>query len=142
MGAHSNVAFSAALELGFSRHPEKMKVRTLRTWIRNCADPLSRKEVSMPWIVYLIVISILRGAAEAGKGKRAQRPRGLCAGCAFVHMQYGATGRNAVFCTFGGGVRLVKLDVLYCTDYRDRNAPPRLVRVGFAPEIQGIEAEA
>jgi hypothetical protein len=46
-------------------------------------------------------------------------------------MQYGATGRNAVFCTFGGRVRAVKLDVLYCTDYRDRNATPRLVRVGF-----------
>jgi hypothetical protein len=50
-------------------------------------------------------------------------------------MQYGAAGKNAVFCTFGGGVREVKLDVLYCTDYRNPNAPPRLVRVGFAPEI-------
>jgi hypothetical protein len=49
-------------------------------------------------------------------------------------MQYGATGRKAVFCTFGGGVRAVELDVLYCTDFRDRNAPPRLVTIGFAPE--------
>jgi hypothetical protein len=96
----------------------------------------------MPWIVYVIVISILRGVSEVVKRKRAPRPRGLCAGCTFVHMQYGATGRNAVFCTFGGGVRAVQLDVLYCTDYRDRNAPPRLVRVGFAPEMQGVEAGA
>jgi hypothetical protein len=57
-------------------------------------------------------------------------------------MQYGATGRNTVFSTFGGRVREVKLDVLYCTDYRNRNTPPRLVRVGFAPEIQGIESKA
>ncbi len=63
------------------------------------------------------------------------------AGCAFVHMQYGATGRNTVFCTFGGGVREVKLDVLYCTDYRNRNVAPRLERIGFAPEMRGSEVE-
>jgi hypothetical protein len=57
-------------------------------------------------------------------------------------MQYGATGRNAVFCTFGGGVRQVKLDVLYCTDYQNRNAPPRLVQIGFASEVQRAEVEA
>jgi len=96
----------------------------------------------MPWIVYVIAISILRGVSEAVKRMRAKRARGLCAGCAFVHMQYGATGRNAVFCTFGGGVRLVKLDVLNCTDYRNRNTPPRLVRIGFARETQGVEVEA
>lgn len=97
----------------------------------------------MPWIIYMIVISILRGLLRALRQIRAKRrERGLCAGCAFVHMQYGATGRNAVFCTFGGGVRQVKLDVLYCTDYRNRNMPVRVVRVGFAPEIRGSEAEA
>ena len=66
----------------------------------------------------------------------------MCAQCSFVHMQYGATGRNAVFCTFGGGVRAVKLDVLYCTDYRDRNAPTRLVQVGFAPNVRDVTVEA
>jgi|HubBroStandDraft_6_1064221.scaffolds.fasta_scaffold1307595_1 hypothetical protein len=96
----------------------------------------------MPWIVYVIAISILRGVSEAVKRMRSNRPHGLCARCAFVHMQYGATGRKAVFCTFGGGVRLVTLDVLYCTDYGDRNAPPRLTRVGFAPDVHGVEAEA
>jgi hypothetical protein len=97
----------------------------------------------VPWIVYIIVISVLRGLFRAVRKVRLKRrQRGLCAGCAFVHMQYGATGRNAVFCTFGGRVRAVKLDVLYCTDYRDRNAPPRLVRLGFAPEPSGSGAEA
>jgi len=57
-------------------------------------------------------------------------------------MQYGAAGKNAVFCTFGGGVREVKLDVLYCTDYRNRNAVPRLVQIGFAPEVRGLESKA
>lgn len=63
----------------------------------------------------------------------------LCAGCAFVHMQYGATGRNAVFCTFGGGVRPVTIDVLYCTDFRSRYAPIRTTRTGFVP-VNRIEA--
>ena len=89
------------------------------------------------WVVFLTLARLVRYVR--GKPQR-RKPRGLCAGCAFVHMQYGATGRNAVFCTFGGGVRHVKLDVLYCTDYRDRNAPPRLVRIGFAPEIEAVEA--
>ena len=96
----------------------------------------------VPWIVYVIVISMLRSVFRAVKEIRVRRrQRGLCPGCAFVHMQYGATGRNAVFCTFGGGVRAVKLDVLYCTYYRDRNARPRLVRVGFVPEVQDAGAE-
>jgi len=73
------------------------------------------------------------------KQPREKPPRPLCQECAFVHMQYGARGRNQVFCTFGGGVRSVKVDVLYCTDYRDRNSPPRLVRIGFAPEIQSAK---
>ena len=97
----------------------------------------------MPWIFYVIVISVLRGLLPAVRKARVRRRQlGLCEGCSFVHVQYGATGRNAVFCTFGGGVRAVKLDVLYCTDYRDRHAQLRLVRVGFAPQPSGSGAEA
>jgi hypothetical protein len=93
----------------------------------------------MPWIfLYLVLIAALR----VFKQIRAKRPRGLCADCAHVHMQYGATGRNTVFCTFGGRVRQVKLDVLYCTDYRNRNAQIRPARIGFVAEIQGMKADA
>ena len=95
------------------------------------------KEASVTEIVFWMVVIALARLVRYLRTKPSRRTqRRLCADCAFVHMQYGATGRNAVFCTFGGGVREVKLDVLYCTDYRDRNAPPRLVRVGFAPEVQ------
>ena len=93
-------------------------------------------------VFWLIVIALARLVRYVRTKPPRRAQRGLCAGCAFVHMQYGATGRNRVFCTFGGGVRQVKLDVLYCTDYRDRNAPPRLMQIGFAPEIRGVEAEA
>ena len=93
-------------------------------------------------VFWLIVIALSRLVRYVRTKPPRRTQRGLCAGCVFVHMQYGATGRNAVFCTFGGGVREVKLDVLYCTDYRDRNAPARLVQIGFAPEIGGVEVEA
>ena len=83
-------------------------------------------------LVWAIAIALARLVRYVWTKPPRPVQRGLCAGCAFVHMQYGATGRNAVFSTFGGGVRQVKLDVLYCTDYRNRNAPPRLVQIGFA----------
>lgn len=96
----------------------------------------------MPSFVFVILMAVVRGLTAALKRPAAEPQRGLCEGCAFVHMQYGASGRNAVFCTYRGGVREVRLNVLYCTDYRNRNAAPRLVRVGFAPEVQRAEAEA
>jgi hypothetical protein len=39
----------------------------------------------------------------------------------------------------GGGVRPMKLDVLYCTDYRARNAPLRPGVIGFVYEIASTE---
>jgi len=69
------------------------------------------------------------------KRKRMPKPRALCAECSFAHIQYGTKAQRAIFCTYGGGVRPVGLDILYCTDFRDRNAVPRLVPVGFIREI-------
>jgi len=48
-------------------------------------------------------------------------------------------GRRAIACTFAGTVRPVTIDVMYCTDYRDRNAPVRVVSVGFVREIGDVE---
>lgn len=87
-------------------------------------------------LLYLIVIAGLRLV----KRKRAPRARGLCAGCGFAHIQHGANAKSTTFCTFGGGVRPVRLDVLYCTDYRDRNAPPRMIPIGFVREIASVAA--
>lgn len=96
----------------------------------------------MTILFWAIVIALVRLVRYMRLKPLSRTHRGLCARCTFVHMQYGATGRNAVFCTFGGGVREVKLDVLYCTDYHNRHSPPRLVQVGFAPEVRSVEAEA
>ncbi len=89
-------------------------------------------------VVYLIVVVVLRFV----KRQRAPKPRGLCVECSFAHIRYGANTKRETFCTFGGGVRLVALDVLYCTDYRDRKAAPRIVPIGFARETASVEVVA
>jgi hypothetical protein len=48
-------------------------------------------------------------------------------------MQYAASGKRAISGTFAGGIRLITIDVMYCTDYRDRTAPIRIPVVGFVP---------
>jgi len=79
----------------------------------------------MHGVVPVIAIALWSGPSEAVKKIRARRPREVCAECAFVPMPYGAIGRNAVFGTFGDGLREVKLDVRYCTGCRNRNARAR-----------------
>jgi hypothetical protein len=58
-------------------------------------------------------------------------------------VQYAVNGKRAISCTYGGGVRPVRIDVLYCTDYCNRNAPRRVAAIGFALEREPAElAEA
>ena len=87
------------------------------------------------FIFYLVVIAVMRWFRR----KRVPKARGLCAGCSFAHVQYGTNAKVATFCTFGGVVRPVALEVLYCTDYRDRNAKPRTVSIGFVPHNGNAE---
>jgi len=62
----------------------------------------------MPWIVVFVAfITIMRTLRK----QRLNRIRPLCATCSFVHMQYGVNGRNTIFCTYGGGLRAVLIDV-------------------------------
>jgi len=89
----------------------------------------------MPTIVLLILVRLVAAMVNAFVHReRAAKPKLLCSECAFAHIQYGACGRRAISCTFGGGVRVLKLDVLYCTDYRPRMAPVR-PGIGFVREI-------
>lgn len=88
-------------------------------------------------IAFVAVIRIVRRVAVSSTGllesKRQPASDSLCVGCTSAHVQYGADGKRAVACTFGGGVRTVQMVVLYCTDYCDRNVPQRKVAVGFVP---------
>ena len=93
----------------------------------------------------LAVLAVLIRAAVTAmttlvRKSREAKPQPLCTGCSFAHIQYTANGRSAISCTFGGDVRQVAIDVLYCTDYRDRNAPLRLMSIGFVPPV--LEREA
>src|SRR3974390_558669 len=78
------------------------------------------------WIVML-------GLARRIYRNRQPKSPPLCTDCVFAHMQYALDGRRAISCTYGGGVRPIAIDVLYCTDFCNRNVPRRPPKIGFAP---------
>jgi hypothetical protein len=89
----------------------------------------------VPTVLFVILFRlILSGVTQFLTRKRVQKPKPLCTECSFAHIQFGACGRRAVSCTFGGVVRPMKLDVLYCTDYRPRIAPARPA-IGFVCDV-------
>lgn len=88
------------------------------------------------WVIW----QITRESVRAGVRKmRAPRRQPLCADCLYAHVQCGAKGQLAISCTFGGVVRPMKLDVMYCTDYRARALPFRNGSIGFVREIEPVE---
>jgi len=90
-------------------------------------------------ILVVIVVRLLVMAATSWANRRSQpKLKPLCNECAYAHIQFGACGRRAISCTFGGGVRPLKLDVLYCTDYCPRNASHR-ASIGFVHQIAAAE---
>ena len=78
-------------------------------------------------VFYLVLLAVIRYLRKT----RSPRPQGVCATCVFAHIQYSPTGRIATFCTYGQVVRPVKIEVMYCTDYRDRGVPQPLTVIGF-----------
>ncbi|GAC1430730.1 MAG: hypothetical protein NVS1B11_25760 [Terriglobales bacterium] len=91
----------------------------------------------MPLIALLfnLVVVIIRAYIRKSREAKAQP---LCAECSFASIQFGANGRRTISCTYGGGLRLMKLDVLYCSDYSSRDLPPRKT-IGFVKEIAPSE---
>jgi len=83
----------------------------------------------------LFLVSFVRLIEALCRQMRKARPRPLCTDCVHAHVQCAVNGQRAIACTFAGAVRPVELDVMYCTDYRDRNPAPRLVQIGFARPI-------
>ncbi|HEY4054406.1 MAG TPA: hypothetical protein VGL74_11710 [Terriglobales bacterium] len=90
-----------------------------------------------------ILAMFFRAVVEAVRQRRAAtrkvKSESLCADCYFAHVQYAANTRRAISCTYGGAVRPIRLDVLYCTDYRNRNLPVRAGVIGFVREIAPAE---
>ena len=83
-----------------------------------------------------VVVHAIRACIRKVPGPE---PQPLCADCSYAHVQYAANARRAISCTYGGAVRPMKLDVLYCTDYRARTLPFRSGVVGFVREIAPTE---
>ena len=94
----------------------------------------------MPLFVLVMLVKVIFEVIRVShKKSSAAKPEPLCVGCLHAHVQYAANARRSISCTYGGAVRLVKLDVLYCTDYETRNAPARTRVVGFVREIVPAE---
>jgi hypothetical protein len=88
-----------------------------------------------------VLVLIFKFGAEIVRGlvrkMREVKPLPLCADCLHAHVQYAAKGQHAISCTYGGAVRSVMLDVLYCTDYCARNARKRPNVIGFVQIASG-----
>jgi hypothetical protein len=105
------------------------------TFGRRVNRALPGKEIEMPLIVFFVVVNALtRLFVAIARRNREPEPAPMCADCSFAHMQYAVNGRRVISCRFGGGVRPVTINVMYCTDYLNRGAPARVVRVGFVRE--------
>jgi hypothetical protein len=96
----------------------------------------------MPAFLFVLVVRLVEAVCKQWRQARAPKPRPLCTDCVHAHVQYAVNGRRAIACTFAGAVRPVLLDVMYCTDYRDRNATPRLVSIGFVREVVDVDSAA
>lgn len=93
----------------------------------------------MNTILFVIVVRLVVMAIGAlANWRSASKPKPLCNECAFAHIQFGACGRRTISCTFGGGVRQLKMDVLYCSDYVPRQTPARPA-IGFVQEVASAE---
>ena len=90
----------------------------------------------MPMFIFAMLFRIALETARVVRRKsRETKPQPLCARCIHAHVQYGANARRTISCTYGGGLRPMKLDVLYCTDHQTRNSPARARVIGFVHEI-------
>lgn len=89
----------------------------------------------MPVLFWVLTVRAIEEFCRRMRKARANKLRPLCTDCVHAHVQYAANGRRAIACTFAGSVRPVHIDVMYCTDYRDRKAAPRLGQIGFIRPI-------
>jgi hypothetical protein len=86
----------------------------------------------MPLVALIALVNLIVATARVRARKvKLAKPKSLCVDCSFAHIQYAANGRRATSCTFNGGVRPIALDVLYCTDYRNREVVVEIRPIGF-----------
>jgi hypothetical protein len=93
----------------------------------------------------LVVFGVLLYNAVCGIARlfirkiRETKPMPLCKDYIHAHVQYSTKAQVAISCVYGGTVRPLKLDVLYCTDYQSRNLSARPRMIGFVHQIASAE---
>jgi hypothetical protein len=94
----------------------------------------------MPGMIFILFCKLMAEIVRAVLQKvRTEKPDPICAECVFAHMQYTNKGKRAISCTYGGRVRAMTLDVLYCTDFRNRAIVVPVRIIGFARDV--VECE-
>ena len=88
----------------------------------------------MPLLIFMLFKVVFEAVRVFRDKAREVKPEPLCTGCLHAHVQYGANARRAISCAYGGALRPMKLDVLYCTDYQTRNLPVHPRVIGFVRE--------
>ncbi len=88
----------------------------------------------MPIIVLLVFKAIFEAVRLLRNKAAKPKADSLCTACSHAHIQFGANARRTISCTYGGAVRSIKLDVLYCTDYQARCGPACSRAIGFVRE--------
>lgn len=96
----------------------------------------------MPALFLVLIVRVIVEIANAARTRKANKPRPLCTDCTYAHVQDAVNGRRTIACTFAGTLRPVQIDVMYCTDYHDRTAVPRLVAIGFARQVSDANRAA
>jgi len=90
----------------------------------------------MPMFLIALVIRLMVEVFQKRRDeKQKTTPDPPCASCVHAHVQYTANARRAISCTYGGSVRPMTLDVLYCTDYQNRLRTAPVRSIGFVHEI-------
>jgi len=96
----------------------------------------------MPLIVLVLLFRLVLAAIRAFREKtrsRGDKPEPPCIRCTYSQVLHGANARRAISCLFGGAVRPVELDVLYCTAFQSRYQPAHTRAIGFVREIAPAE---
>ena len=70
-------------------------------------------------LIFVILINVLRDLHNQLRKSRELKPKPLCTNCFYAHMQYGSKAERVISCTFGGSIRPVSFEVLYCTTIRN-----------------------
>jgi hypothetical protein len=81
------------------------------------------------------IVSAIAALHQARHGAQTPKPEPLCVDCTWAHIQWKSNAQRDLHCSFGNGLRPVRAEVLYCTDFRRRARPRNVPPMGFVQVI-------